>query len=428
MPFTSSKRGSSGSKVTRCLSPALALVDNERRSASAVADTKVALLKWSKENFHDTLRRSPEAALGILRVLSAKLREDVAVQVITARQLQQANEQLERENRSLRVRLSPTPEMVTDSPRMEQVIELARKVADTSSTVLLRGESGTGKEVLAHLIHRHSDYRDGPFIPVHCAALPRDLLESELFGHEKGAFTGATARRVGRFELADGGTLFLDEIGELDQDIQVKLLRVLQSQEFERIGGSKTISVNVRLISATNRNLEEAVASGGFREDLYYRLNVIPILLPPLRERREDIPLLVEHFLAQYSKELARPACRASAQAMDMLASYSWPGNVRELQNLVERMVVVVDDEIIGPLHLPPEMQGLRNPITDPVPAGMEPLAEVEERHVRAALIRCGWNQSRAARLLEISREQLRHRIKQYQIEGPWKVGAPERN
>ena len=336
--------------------------------------------------------------------------------------------QLERENRTLRMQVAPEPEVVSHSPRMQEVLDMAWRVANTASTVLLRGESGTGKEVIARAIHRRSPYREGSFIPVHCAALPASLLESELFGHEKGAFTGATAQRQGRFELADGGTLFLDEVGELDPEIQVKLLRVLQERKFERVGGSQTIEVDVRMIAATNRNLEEAIDAGTFREDLYYRLNVIPILLPSLRERREDIPMLVDHFLDRYTREVGRPMLRVSSETMDLFLAYTWPENIREPQNLIERMVVVAEGETILPRHLPPEVQEEGLPVgpTDaPKPSEELPtLAEVERKHVEAALVRCGWNQSQAARLLDITRDQLRHRIKRYGLQDSRRAGA----
>jgi transcriptional regulator with GAF, ATPase, and Fis domain len=341
--------------------------------------------------------------------------------------LQGANAQLERENQSLKVQLEPDPEIVSRSERMSQVLDLAWRVAETPSTVLLRGESGTGKEVIAKAIHRESGFGDGPFVAVHCAALPSGLLESELFGHEKGAFTDATSQRIGRFELAEGGTIFLDEVGEIGPEVQVKLLRVLQERQFERVGGSETLEVNVRVIAATNRDLEAGVREGTFREDLYYRLNVVPVVLPPLRERKEDVPSLVERFLEQYSGEMGRNVTAVSGEAMELLMAYSWPGNVRELQNLVERMVVVADGPVILPQHLPPELRGGQGAKSVVRSGAFLSLAEIERQHVEAALERCEWNQSEAARALEITRAQLRHRIKQYGIEGDWKVGAPVR-
>lgn len=246
--------------------------------------------------------------------------------------------------------------IVGNSAAMQKVYDMIQKVAASSATVLIRGESGTGKELVAKAIHRNSSRAKGPFIAVSCAALPETLLESELFGHEKNAFTGAMTQKPGRFELAHKGTLFLDEIAEVTPAIQVKLLRVLQEHEFERLGGTKTIKVDVRLIAATNKNLEELVKQNAFREDLYYRLHVIEIYLPPLRERREDIPLLVEHFLQRYSRENGKRLKSVAPEAMDALMQYHWPGNVRELENAIERAVVLAesDTELLTSDLLPP--------------------------------------------------------------------------
>ena len=337
--------------------------------------------------------------------------------------LQRANEQLEQENRSLRVQLESDSEVVSRNAQMQSVLQLAWRAAESPSTVLLQGESGTGKEVIARAIHRRSAYSEGLFVPVHCAALPSELLESELFGHEKGAFTGAITQRLGRFEMAQGGTLFLDEVGEIGLDMQVKLLRVLQERAFERVGGTQTVEVDVRVLAATNRDLAEAVREGQFREDLYYRLNVVPIVLPPLRERVEDIASFVDRFLSHYADQMGRSAMRVSAAAMDLLMAYRWPGNVRELQNWVERMVVVADSDEILPRHLPGEVQK-----NQAVGSGdILPLGEIERQHVEAALAQCKWNQTDAAELLKITRAQLRHRIKQHGIVGGWRVGAPVR-
>ena len=417
--------------VTDCVGE-FALIDDASRSATAVARSDVVLLKWSREDFQAAVAETPGVTCGIFKILLAKLREDIGTQVRTARELVLANEQLARENRTLRVQVAPDPEVITRSPRMREVLALASKVAETASTVMLKGESGTGKEVIARAIHRQGPRSEGPFIPVHCASLPTNLLESELFGHERGAFTGATARRQGRFELADGGTLFLDEVGEIEPETQVKLLRFLQDLQFERVGGSQTLRVDVRVISASNRDLEAAVAEGRFREDLYYRLNVIPIVLPPLRTRREDVPLLVNHFMDAFCREMGRARLRVAPEAMELLRSYAWPGNVRELQNLVERMVVVVDGDTVETGHLPAEMLGPGEGDTAPDSGegqgDLATLEEVERRHVEAALARSGWNQSRAARLLGISRDQRRNRIKRFAIEGDWRVGSPGRN
>lgn len=243
--------------------------------------------------------------------------------------------------------------IVGNSARIQNVIKFIEKIADTDSTVLVTGESGTGKELVAKTIHYNSLRSKKPFVPLNCAAIPKDILESELFGHEKGAFTGAVSTRIGRFEMANNGTLFLDEIGELAPALQVKLLRVLQEKEFERVGGIKTIKVDVRILAATNRDLEKAVSEGKFREDLYYRLNVIPLHLPPLRKMKEDIPLLLEHFIADIARRKKKQLPRISERAMQCMINYKWPGNVRELENLVERMLILKEGEEITPDDLP---------------------------------------------------------------------------
>jgi transcriptional regulator with GAF, ATPase, and Fis domain len=234
---------------------------------------------------------------------------------------------------------------------------LVEKVADTDSTILITGESGTGKELVAKIIHYNSSRSQAPFIPLNCAAIPKDLLESELFGHEKGAFTGALNTRIGRFELAHNGTLFLDEIGELDPSLQVKLLRVLQEKEFERVGGVKTIKIDVRILVATNKDLERAIREGKFREDLYYRLNVIPLSLPPLREKIDDIPLLINHFVQEFAKKRKRESLTFSAEALQCLMRHRWPGNVRELENLIERLTILVSKDIVTAPDLPEKFQ-----------------------------------------------------------------------
>jgi DNA-binding NtrC family response regulator len=246
--------------------------------------------------------------------------------------------------------------LVGRSPVLEGIFSVIDKVADTPSTVLITGESGTGKELIARALHQNSSRRDGPFIKINCAAIPKTLMESELFGYEKGAFTGAVGQKPGRFELADGGTLFLDEIGEIPVEMQVKLLRVLQESEFERVGGIKTIKVDVRLVTATNRNLLNEVAAGNFREDLFYRLNVVPIHLPPLRDRRDDIPLLVEHFVAKFNERLKKQIARVEEDAMARLVAHPWPGNIRELENVLERTILFAEGPSIRARDLPPEL------------------------------------------------------------------------
>ena len=305
--------------------------------------------------------------------------------------------------------------IVGDSPAIRAVLEVIERVAPAVTTVLILGESGTGKELVAKRIHELSPRRDAPFIAVHCAALPESLLESELFGHEKGAFTGASSRKLGRFELAHGGTIFLDEIGELSPAIQAKLLRLLQFKEFERVGGTQTLHADVRILAATNRDLRREVEKGHFREDLYYRLNVVPITVPPLRERREDIPLLAEFFVQRFSRRLGIPTLGVSAEALQILSRYHWPGNVRELENVIERAMVLFRPNWIEPEHLPPELrQGeFGSAETD---SDLPPLWQVERRMILRALEDTGWNQSAAARQLGISRSRLRYRIKKFRV------------
>jgi two-component system, NtrC family, response regulator AtoC len=269
--------------------------------------------------------------------------------------------------------------LVGESAAIRQVYQVVEKVADTPSTVLITGESGTGKELVARALHDNSSRRAGPFIKINCAAIPKTLMESELFGYEKGAFTGAVGSKPGRFELAHGGSLFLDEIGEIPVEMQVKLLRVLQESEFERVGGIKTIKVDVRLITATNRDLAAEITTGGFRDDLYYRLNVVPIHLPPLRERREDIPLLVDHFLARFNERLKKQIAGAAPEALERLVSHQWPGNIRELENVIERTILFCEDTHIRLADLPGELGGTPNQAMSP------PTASIEERPISAA-------------------------------------------
>ena len=269
--------------------------------------------------------------------------------------------------------------LVGESAAIRQVYQVVEKVANTPSTVLITGESGTGKELVARALHDNSSRRAGPFIKINCAAIPKTLMESELFGYEKGAFTGAVGSKPGRFELAHGGSLFLDEIGEIPVEMQVKLLRVLQESEFERVGGIKTIKVDVRLITATNRDLAAEITTGGFRDDLYYRLNVVPIHLPPLRERREDIPLLVDHFIARFNERLKKQIAGAAPEALERLVSHQWPGNIRELENVIERTILFCDDAQINLADLPGELGGTPNQAMSP------PTASTEDRSITAA-------------------------------------------
>jgi Nif-specific regulatory protein len=307
--------------------------------------------------------------------------------------------------------------IIGTSGPMKQVYEQIAQVAQTATTVLIRGESGTGKELIAHAIHYNSTRAEQPFVKVSCAALPDTLIESELFGYEKGAFTGAQARKRGRFELAHGGSLFLDEVGELNLSIQVKLLRVLQEKEFERLGGTETLKTDVRLIAATNRDLETAMTERQFREDLYYRLNVFSIFVPPLRDRKPDIMLLADHFLARYSRQHKKRIKRISTPAIDMLMSYHWPGNVRELENIVERAVLTCDGQVIHGHHLPPTLQTAeasgtlaQAPLTDAV-------EQYEKDLILDALKSARGNRAKAARLLGSTERIVGYKVRKYNID-----------
>ncbi len=325
-----------------------------------------------------------------------------------------------KENEILREQLGAkgvtTDRIIYRSAKMAVLINMAGRVAASRATVLIQGESGTGKELLARLIHHLSPRSARPIIAVNCGALHENLLESELFGHEKGAYTGATARRIGRFEEADGGTLFLDEIGELSQAVQVKLLRFLQEHEFQRLGGNQVLRSDVRVISATNRNLEQRVKEGAFREDLFYRLNVVMMSIPPLRERKEDIPLLIDHFLKRYAEENSKAIEGLSREAQDVLLKYDYPGNVRELENIIERAVVISREEVISVEDLPfREMQEDRAEGSK----GEEGLLrgsieDLEKKLIVEAMEQAGDHQTRAAELLGISERMLRYKLKKY--------------
>lgn len=307
--------------------------------------------------------------------------------------------------------------IVYSSSAMEAMLEAAMQVADSQATVLLRGESGTGKELVASAIHYASPRNEKPFIKVACASLPENLLESELFGYEKGAFTGASDRRAGRFELASGGTIFLDEIGDLTPPTQVKLLRVLQEKEFERLGGTSTIKIDVRVICATHRNLEKMVKEDKFREDLFYRINVFPIYLPAMRERKEDIPLLADFFIDKFSKENKKKIRGISRAALDVLMAYDWPGNVRELENIIERAIVLCKKELISPLELPANLK-TKEEIELPTAGASLPeiVASIERQRIEEALAKHK-TQRKAAKALGITERMLGYKIKNYEIE-----------
>ena len=303
------------------------------------------------------------------------------------------------------------------SRAMHAVCEQMTQVARTNTTVLIRGESGTGKELIAQAIHYNSQRSAKPFVKVSCAALPDTLIESELFGYEKGAFTGASARKLGRFERADGGTLFLDEIGDINPAVQVKLLRVLQEREFERLGGVEPVKVNVRLIAATNKHLEDAIAAGGFREDLLYRLNVFSIFVPPLRERKTDVLLLADHFLEKIAADHRRPIRRISTPAIDMLMAYHWPGNVRELQNVIERAVLVCDGDVVHAHHLPPTLQMADTTDASTAQSYATALAAFEKDLIQDALKMARGNRAKAARLLQATQRTVNYKIRKYRID-----------
>ncbi|MBW1706139.1 MAG: sigma-54-dependent Fis family transcriptional regulator [Deltaproteobacteria bacterium] len=325
-----------------------------------------------------------------------------------------------RENEALREELRgkgiTTDQIIYESTAMDEVINLAGRVANSNATILIQGESGTGKELVAQLIHTLSPRSQKPMITVNCAALPENLLESELFGHEKGAFTGASQRRIGRFEEADGGTLFLDEIGDLSPSVQVKFLRFLQEREFQRIGGNPTIRTDVRIVTATNRELDAKIREGTFREDLFYRLNVVTIEIPPLRERKEDIPPLIDHFLNRFASENGKKLQGTDSETRDLLLKYDYPGNVRELENIIERAVVITRGEVISSRDLPFSGSSLgdaKSEMTATRSLKMS-LEHLEHQMVKDAMTQTKNHQTRAARLLGISERTLRYKLKKY--------------
>ena len=332
---------------------------------------------------------------------------------------------LEREVALLRSELARTHDLdaiVGEHPVMERLHGLIAQVARTSTTVLITGESGTGKELVARAIHRHGNRREGPFVAVNPAAIVESLIESELFGHERGAFTGAHQRKLGKFELAQGGTLFLDEIGMLRADLQAKLLRVLQEREIERVGGTRSIKIDVRVIAATNTNLKDAVSRGTFREDLYYRLNVVPIVVPPLRERAQDVPLLAEHFLRRDTRDFNKRIEGLSPEAVAALRAYRWPGNVRELENVIERCVVLADGPVIQLNDLPLDVllpqQATRVRAAEALPLN-EATDQFERQIVLRVLERVGWNLTEAGRILAIHRNSLRMKLARWGVRAP---------
>jgi len=359
-----------------------------------------------------------EQAIQILTIASSLFGQSINSHMIVEREKERLNELKQYYKMEWDAKVHNFGDFVGNSPKMKQVFQIVERIAQSNVTILVRGETGTGKELVAAAVHKRSKRADEPFVKLNCAAISDTLLESELFGHEKGAFTDAKEMRKGRFELADGGTLFLDEIGDISASAQVKLLRVLQEREFERVGGSKTVKVNVRLVAATNRNLEEMVKDGEFREDLYYRLNVIPINLPPLRERGEDIRLLVNFFLERSVKN-HKKLVTISDEAMDILMQYPWPGNVRELENTIERIVLMGSEEGVSAsdmqLLLPALKQQEKNKTLSNAP--MEgTLEDIEKEAIIQALDQCDGNSKEAAEILGITARQIGYKVKKYGI------------
>jgi DNA-binding NtrC family response regulator len=340
---------------------------------------------------------------------------------LETRELAQKNLELEAEVEAQR----RTSSIVGSSGEMKKVFDLVRRVAPTRASVLVTGESGVGKELVADAVHNLSPRRDGPLVKVHCAALAESLLESELFGHEKGSFTGAQARKRGRFELANEGTLFLDEIGEINQNVQIKILRVIQERKFERVGGEETVEVDVRIIAATNRDLKKEVAEGRFREDLYYRLNVVNIHVPPLRERRDDIPLLAMAFLKEISEENGKKLDGFDPKSRQALYSHTWPGNVRELRNCIESAVVMARGTLVGVEDLPPSLRGSAEEREMRVPASSS-LADAEKILIRETLLAQNGNKSRTAEILGIGRKTLYQKIEEYGIDAGVRSGPEQ--
>ena len=404
------------------------------------ARSKVSKSKISFLGVPVMVKGNPEGVLTVDRLFAddVSFEEDIRFLTVLAtliaqfvtlhREIVKKEAKLIEENASLKAKLHHVHRghfIIGHSKPMQEVFSVIDKISSSNVTALLLGESGTGKELVAKAIHDGGRRKDNAFIKVNCAALPETLLESELFGHERGSFTGAHASRPGRFELADEGTIFLDEIGEMPLSVQAKMLRVLQEKQFERIGGSKTFTVDVRIVAATNVSLEQAVANGEFRADLYYRLNVVPIVLPPLRDRKEDIPLLFSHFLGQSNERNGRKI-KITSELLDFLIGYSWPGNVREMQNLVERMVILAEEDRLGLGDLPSSLFAMerlkseKNRESDSNTKVRQPvytrksLQDIERTEIEAALRRNGWVQVRAANELGLTERQIGYRIKKY--------------
>jgi Nif-specific regulatory protein len=367
----------------------------------------------------DIVAGEPEVLEGAVQIVTIVC--SMIAQAVRLRQeMEEEKASLVEENTRLKTVLKESYQptnIIGKSHAMRALYDLLAQVAPSDTTVLIRGESGTGKEMVAQALHYSSPRADKPFIKVNCAALPETVIESELFGHEKGAFTGAIATRKGRFELADTGTIFLDEIGDLSPAMQVKLLRVLQEREIERVGGNRTIKIDVRVITATNRPLEELLSKNQFREDLYYRLNVFPLHLPPLRERKSDILLLADHFIEKYNKRSHKSVKRIATSAINLLMSYHWPGNVRELENVVERAVLLAGNDVILGIHLPPSLQSAESTGTAPTATLQETVDRIERELILDALKSSKGNYSKAAKSLGITERIMGLRIKKYNLD-----------
>ena len=374
----------------------------------------IGTLSVDRVSHEDT---SFEEDVRLLTIIASTISQAVRLRQLAQEELDKIKEENLRLQDELKIRYGPKT-IIGNAKVMQNIYSMIEKVCRTNATVLILGESGVGKERVAHAIHHNSSYASGPYVTVNCAALPESLIESELFGHEKGAFTGATEFRKGRFELANNGTIFLDEIGDLPPSVQTKLLRVLQERVFERIGGNTSIKVNIRIIAATNRDLEALIREGKFREDLYYRLNIFPIVVPPLRERKTDIILLANYFIEKYAKEMDKKIVSISVPATDMLVQYHWPGNVRELENCIERAIILCTDGIIRTHHLPPNLQKSdESPIQESKGTLQDMMISLEKEMITNALKRCRGNMAKAARLLGLTERVIALRVAKFGID-----------
>jgi len=385
------------------------------RRAQSLSQPPVTIMMTAYGSIENAVEAMKEGAFHYVTKPNINLDE---LEMVLQRALQ--SRRIEEENINLRQQIDRkfgVGNIIGESAAMRQILEMVQQVAPTRATVLLTGETGTGKELIAHAVHNLSPRKNKPFVAVHAAALPSTLLESELFGHERGAFTGAVERRQGRFELADGGTLFLDEIGELEPATQVRLLRVLEERSFERVGGAKTIQTDVRLIAATNRDLKKLVSEGKFRDDLFYRLSVVTVLLPPLRDRREDIPLLARKFLDVFGRENGKALAEVTPEVMNLLMAYDWPGNVRELRNAMEQMVVLARSDRLGAGDVPTAIRGAADLTKISVVRSGMTVEEAERQLIQQALQETEGNRTLAAQKIGMSRRTLHRKLKQYHLQ-----------